>query len=270
MKIALGIEYDGSRYSGWQRQRHASSVQAAVETALSRVADTPVTVLCAGRTDAGVHATGQVVHFETRVERPQRAWVLGVNANLPPAISVRWSRTVSDDFHARFSALSRTYRYIICNRTARPGLWAGKLGFVPYRLDANAMHDAAQTLLGEHDFSAFRAAGCQAKHPRRELTRITVERQGEFITLDVTANAFLQHMVRNIVGTLLEIGRGDKSVSWLNVVLHGRQRAAAGVTAAPDGLYLTHVAYPPRYALPDGDPVDHAVFALPVIPSARG
>lgn len=250
MKVAFGVEYDGSRFSGWQRQPHARSVQACVEQALSRVADSPLKVYCAGRTDAGVHASGQVIHVETSAQRSARSWTLGANANLPSDVSVVWSRDVDDDFHARFSATARTYRYIICNRAARPGLWSKNVSFIYRPLDVDLMTRAARCLVGEHDFSSFRAAGCQARHAVRVVRWIDIRRSGDFIVLTIEANAFLQHMVRNIVGTLLPVGEGRSAPAWVAQVLAARDRDAAGVTATPHGLYLTAVEYPGRFGVP--------------------
>ncbi len=250
MRIALGLEYDGTAYAGWQRQENGRTVQAAVERALSKIANSPVLTQCAGRTDAGVHACAQVVHFNCAAERPERAWVLGTNAALPRDISIRWARTVDDEFHARFSAEARAYRYVICNRATRPGLLTGKVTHIHTPLDAAAMDTAARCLLGERDFSSFRAAGCQARHAVREIQAIAVRRDGEFVILTITANAFLQHMVRNIVGTLLPVGQGSREPDWVAQVLEARDRTAAGVTAPPDGLYLVAVRYPERFRLP--------------------
>lgn len=250
MKVAFGVEYDGSRFSGWQRQRYARNVQTCIEEALSRVADSPLKVYCAGRTDAGVHASGQVIHIDTRVRRSARSWTLGANANLPADISVLWARDLDEDFHARFSATGRTYRYVICNRVARPGLWSKKVTFIPRPLDSERMSRAAECLIGEHDFSSFRAAGCQARHAIREVRRIDLRRAGEFVIVAIEANAFIQHMVRNIVGTLLPVGYGSRSLEWVEQVLGARDRTVAGATAPPDGLYLTAVAYPDHFGVP--------------------
>jgi tRNA pseudouridine38-40 synthase len=250
VRIALGIEYDGAGFVGWQRQDEGRTVQATVERALSRIADSPVVTHCAGRTDTGVHACAQVVHFNCAAGRPDRAWVLGTNSALPPDVSVCWVRKVADDFHARFSAEARTYRYVICNRKTRPGLLAGKVTHIYTPLDAAAMDEAARCLLGRQDFSSFRAAGCQARHAIREVQAVSVLREGEFVILTITANAFLQHMVRNIIGTLLPVGRGCREPCWVADVLDARDRAAAGVTAPPDGLYLEAVRYPERFNLP--------------------
>ncbi|RLK50202.1 tRNA pseudouridine38-40 synthase [Alkalispirillum mobile] len=249
-RLALGLEYDGSGFCGWQRQDHAPSVQEALEKALSRVADEPVTVTCAGRTDTGVHATEQVVHFETAAYRPEHAWVLGANSNLPGGVAVRWARPVDDTFHARFGATSRSYRYIWCCGRARPALLRGRVAWSKYPLDASLMAKAAGALLGEHDFSAFRAVACQAKHPVRTVRALTVQAAGPFIYLDITANAFLHHMVRNIAGTLSLIGRQERPVAWTAELLAGRDRTVAGATAPAEGLYLVGVEYPEVHGLP--------------------
>lgn len=251
MKIALGIEYDGSGFRGWQTQAEVRTVQDCVEVALSRVAAHPVKVFCAGRTDAGVHACTQVVHFETTAVRSLRAWTLGANANLPPEIGVLWARMVPDKFHARFSATARAYRYLIANRATRGALWARHVAWECRPLAVEPMARAAQFLLGEHDFSSFRAAGCQAHHPQRTIRRIEVARVQEFVTLEIQANAFLQHMVRNIVGALLEIGRGEREVVWMQELLLARDRRRGGVTAPPSGLYFLGVEYPAIFDLPD-------------------
>jgi len=250
MKIALGVEYDGSEFVGWQRQREGRTVQAELERALSQVADTEIKIFCAGRTDARVHACGQVAHFDTSAERPLKAWVLGSNSNLPRDVCVQWAQPMADSFHARFSAVARAYRYIICNRTTRPGLWARKMAFYYAPLDVSAMARGAQYLVGKHDFSAFRGAGCQASHPNRHVFGIDVRRHDDFVTLTIEANAFLLHMVRNIVGTLIPVGRGEKPPSWVGHVLNERDRAAAGMTAPPEGLYLESVQYPTQFNVP--------------------
>ncbi|WP_297527081.1 tRNA pseudouridine(38-40) synthase TruA [Thiohalobacter sp.] len=249
-RIALGIEYDGSAFNGWQSQPHAPSVQDAVEAALSRVADHRVRVVCAGRTDTGVHATAQVVHFDTHAVRERHAWVLGGNANLPDTVSILWAREVADDFHARFSARTRSYRYVILRRAARPALLARRVSWVHKALDVAPMQAAARHLLGEHDFSAFRALACQAKHPVRTIHRLELSEAGPFIHLDIEANAFLHHMVRNIAGTLMAVGSGERSPDWVAEVLAARDRALAGITAPPDGLYLVGVRYPQAFGLP--------------------
>ena len=210
MRYALGIEYDGSGFLGWQRHSGGPTVQAAVEAALSFVADAAIEVVCAGRTDAGVHAACQVVHFDSDAVRTPRAWLMGGNTRLPGAVRLLWCRPVADDFHARYGARSRSYRYTLLNRAIAPAMHRHFLSWERLPLDAGRMHRAAQALLGEHDFSAFRTAACQAKHPRREMQAIAVQRSGEAIHFELQANAFLHHMVRNIVGTLLVIGRGEQ------------------------------------------------------------
>lgn len=253
-RIALGIEYDGSGFSGWQRQAHCTGVQEVLERALSRVADHTVETVCAGRTDAGVHATAQVVHFDTSAERSPRAWTLGTNCHLPPEVCVTWAQPVVDDFHARYSATARSYRYIIQNRDVRPGLLRGRVAWDHWPLDAEGMAAAARCLIGEHDFSSFRAQGCQARHPRREILAIDVQRHGEFIHLDVTANAFLHHMVRNLMGCLLAVGTGTRAPQWVGAVLAGRDRSMAAPTFAPDGLYFLGPRYDAALNLPDRTP----------------
>ena len=256
MRLALGIEYDGGGFLGWQRlSPHGSgpddgSLQAAVEHALSRVADAPVQVTCAGRTDAGVHARCQVVHFDSDARRDPRGWILGTTANLPAALAVRWCVPVDAGFNARFSAMARQYRYRILNRSARAGLERQYLGWERVPLDAEAMHHAAQALLGERDFSSFRSAQCQATHARRELQRIAAWREGEHVLVEVQANAFLHHMVRNIVGALLCVGRGEREPGWIAELLALRDRTRASVTAPAAGLCFLGPLYPPRWGLP--------------------
>lgn len=250
MRVALGIEYDGTDFFGWQRLAHGPSVQAEVESALSFVADHPIEVTCAGRTDAGVHARCQVVHFDTRAERDPRAWVLGATTRLPRAIAVLWAQAMPEDFHARFSARARRYRYAILNRAIRPALDARFLSWERVPLDAEAMHAAAQVLLGEQDFSSFRAVSCQARHARRNVTAISVRRDGERVIVEIEANAFLHHMVRNIVGSLLEVGRGERPIDWIAELLAARDREIAGVTATPQGLTFLGPRYPPEWRLP--------------------
>lgn len=251
MRVALGIEYDGSRFSGWQRQSHRPSVQVALEEALSRVADHPVTVTCAGRTDAGVHATHQVIHFDTTAPRPSRAWVQGVNSNLPSDIRVTWVRAVPQVFHARFAATARSYRYVILSRAVPPALHHRRVAWTYRSLQLSAMRAAAQYLLGEHDFSSYRALACQARHPVRTVHRLDITRCGEYFYVDVTANAFLHHMVRNIAGVLLSIGSGARPPRWSWEILQARDRTAGGVTAPPGGLYLVAVRYPTQFAIPE-------------------
>lgn len=251
-RIALGIEYNGAAFYGWQRQLSPvlPTIQATLEKALARVAAHEVTLSCAGRTDAGVHAAGQVVHFDAQVDRGAKAWVMGTNTHLPAEIRVQWAMPVADDFHARHSARSRRYRYILYDEPVKPTVLVGQLTHVRNRLDVEAMHVAAQALVGEHDFSAFRAAGCQANGPVREIRFITVSRQRRFIVVEVEANAFLQHMVRNIVGTLLVVGGGRASPEWVAEVLRSGDRKRGGDTARPDGLYLVGVGYEDDVGIP--------------------
>lgn len=249
-KIALGIEYNGSAYSGWQSQDNAVTVQHWVEQALSFVAAHTVELVCAGRTDAGVHALEQVVHFETTALRDDRAWVLGSNTRLPRDIRILWATPVQEDFHARFSAVSRRYRYLIQNSSVPGAVFSTHATPQYHPLDAEKMHEAAQYLLGEHDFSSFRAAGCQAKSPHRKVTQISVQRHGEMVVLDIVANAFLHHMVRNIIGSLMLVGKHEQPPSWIKTVLQQRDRTLAGPTAPACGLYLLQAQYPPQFNLP--------------------
>ncbi|MFM2483705.1 tRNA pseudouridine(38-40) synthase TruA [Celerinatantimonas yamalensis] len=250
MRIALGIEYDGSQYYGWQRQREVISVQQCVEQALSKIADQPVEVFCAGRTDAGVHATGQVIHFSVACERKMAAWTLGMNANLPKDIAVRWATSVEDDFHARFSATARRYRYIIYNAPYRGAILGSGVSQYHIPLDEKLMHQAGQLLLGEHDFTSFRAAQCQSRSPFRHVQHLQVTRQGDYVVIDIKANAFLHHMVRNIAGSLIEVGQGDCSVEWIAQLLALKDRSKAAATAKASGLYLVAVDYPSHYGIP--------------------
>ncbi|OAE09318.1 tRNA pseudouridine(38-40) synthase TruA [Pantoea sp. OXWO6B1] len=249
-KLALGIEYDGSRYYGWQRQQEVRSVQEKLERALSKVADHTVSVFCAGRTDAGVHGTGQVVHFETVAPRADAAWTLGVNANLPDDIAVRWVKAVPDDFHARFSATARRYRYLIYNQRLRPAILGNGVTHFYYPLDVEKMQRAGQCLLGENDFTSFRAVQCQSRTPWRNVMHLNVTRQGPYVIVDIKANAFVHHMVRNIVGSLMEIGCGNQSESWMAELLAAKDRTLAAATAKAEGLYLVAVDYPAHFALP--------------------
>ncbi|MAQ25761.1 MAG: tRNA pseudouridine(38-40) synthase TruA [Pseudomonadales bacterium] len=252
MRVALGVEYDGSHYCGWQRQKHdPDSVQEHLERALAKVADHPTQVICAGRTDTGVHGVGQVVHFDTRSHRPEKGWVFGSNRNLPDSISVRWAKPVADDFHARFSALSRAYRYVIYNHPVRPALGMQHLTWNYRPLDVALMQQAADVLVGEHDFSSFQAQGCQAKSPVRTIHHIKLRRHGHLIVMDIQANAFLQHMVRNIAGVLMAIGCGKEPLQWVNQVLDHRNRALGGVTAPPFGLFFMRVGYPEEFGIPE-------------------
>jgi tRNA pseudouridine38-40 synthase len=249
-RIALGLEYDGSAFAGWQSQAHARGVQAAVEAALSQVADHPVEVVAAGRTDAGVHAAMQVVHFDTTAVRSERGWVLGATTNLPAQVSALWAREVPQAFHARYSAMARRYRYLILNRTSRPALAAARVCWVRDPLDESLMQQAAWHLIGEHDFSSFRAAECQSRTPMRHVYEITVERSGALVMLTVRANAFLHHMVRNIAGVLIAVGTHKRAPGWVADVLAARDRTKAGITADASGLYLAGIQYAAALQLP--------------------
>ncbi|PPD21896.1 MAG: tRNA pseudouridine(38-40) synthase TruA [Methylobacter sp.] len=248
-RIVLGIEYHGGRFCGWQWQPGLRSVQSVLELALAKIADEPVNVICAGRTDAGVHASEQVVHFDTLAERAMHAWVLGGNSQLPDDVRILWAKPAVEDFHARYSAIARWYRYLIFNRPVSSALLHRQATWCYLHLDHEAMNQAAQSLVGNHDFSSFRAQGCQSKSPWRVLHFIEVQRQGEQVIIDVAANAFLHHMVRNIVGALLEIGQGKQPIGWTGELLAVKNRGLAGITAAPDGLYLAGVCYPEKYGL---------------------
>ena len=251
-KIAMVVEYCGRNYHGWQVQKKpiVATVQALVEKAVSQVANHKVGVLCSGRTDARVHGTAQVVHFESSSQRSQRSWVCGVNANLPDDIVVRWAGAVSDDFHARFSATARTYRYVIANTAVRSANFSGGVTWFDQPLDETLMHTAAQYLVGEHDFSAFRGSACQAGTPHRCIEYIEIQRVGELLVIEIKANAFLLHMVRNIVGSLLEVGETKKPTSWIGEILEGKDRQLAGVTAKPDGLYFVRAHYDKKWGVP--------------------
>jgi tRNA pseudouridine38-40 synthase len=249
-RIAVGVQYDGSAYAGWQSQPGTTTIQQAVERALSVVAAEPVSLTCAGRTDAGVHAWGQVAHFDTGAARCARSWVLGANSELPPDLSLSWAMPVPAHFHARYSAEARTYQYLILNRGVRSGLLAKRATWIHRPLDAAAMAQAAVTLAGEHDFSAFRSSQCQARSPIRRMERIGVERRGDFVIIEATANAFLHHMVRNIAGLLITIGKGEEPPQWAQAVLTGRDRREGGATAPAAGLYLLAVRYPKAFGLP--------------------
>jgi tRNA pseudouridine38-40 synthase len=254
MRYAIGLEYDGSEFLGWQIQRQEPTVQGCVEQALSRVAAHEVRVVCCGRTDTGVHALGQVAHFDSGAERTERDWLLGANSNLPPGVSILWVRAVGASFHARFSAFARSYRYLVLNRWVRPALQARRVSWCRQPLDAARMHDAAQVLRGEHDFSSFRAGACQARHAVREIQEISVSRADDVVALEVTANGFLYHMVRNIAGCLLRVGLGEADEAWLKEVLDARDRRLAAPTAQPEGLYFVRARYPAEYQLPDPAP----------------
>ncbi|WP_016957321.1 tRNA pseudouridine(38-40) synthase TruA [Catenovulum agarivorans] len=251
MKIALGIEYNGAAYSGWQRQNHVVTVQQTLEEALSSVADSEIVVTCAGRTDAGVHATGQIVHFETEVPRKLSAWTLGANVKMANDVSVKWATQVPADFDARYSATARRYRYIILNQRLRSAILPEGTTLVYEPLDAEKMHQAAQALVGEKDFTSFRASHCQSNTPYRNVHAVSVSRFGQYIVIDIQANAFLHHMVRNIAGSLIEIGKGVQPVSWIEDLLHIKDRTLAAATAKPNGLYLVKVFYPEQFGIPE-------------------
>jgi tRNA pseudouridine38-40 synthase len=250
-RIALGIEYDGSAFNGWQIQSgNARSVQHCIEQALSQVADHEIETICAGRTDSAVHACCQVVHFDPSVTRPMHGWVMGGNSNLPEDVNILWAKAVPDDFHARYSARSRIYRYYILNRQHRSALFRNRATWVNSPLDEVAMHTASQALIGEHDFSAFRASGCQARTAMRCISALQVTRHSDFIVIEIAANAFLHHMVRNIAGVLLRIGQGEAAVEWAGQVLASRDRREGGMTAPAQGLYLYRVDYAPDLEIP--------------------
>lgn len=250
MRVALGVEYDGRRYYGWQSQPGGNTIQDRLEAALSEIACSRVQVVCAGRTDSGVHALEQVVHFDTHAERFDDAWVRGTNAHLPHDIAVRWARRVSGDFHARFAAQGRRYRYIMLNRRERPGLENGRVGWCHVPLDVEAMGGAAKMLLGEHDFSAFRSVECQAKSAVKLMRLCTIRRDGDKVVFDFSANAFLHHMVRNLVGSLIYVGMRRKPVAWIAELLEGKDRSRAAPTCMPDGLYFLGAEYDPAWNLP--------------------
>lgn len=250
MRIALGIEYNGTHYFGWQRQREVNSVQGELERALANVANEPIETFCAGRTDAGVNATGQVVHFDTNAKRDMRGWIMGVNSHLPNDIAVRWAQQVDDSFHARFSATARRYRYIIYNRKFRPAILGTGLSHYHQDIDVDLMRQAAPQLLGEQDFTSFRAIQCQSNSPFRNVTHLDIQRFGDYIVLDIKANAFLHHMVRNITGSLLEVGMGRQSPQWIQQLLDAKDRTLAAATAKAEGLYLVGVDYPAEFNIP--------------------
>ncbi len=250
MRVALAVEYDGHAYCGWQRQPHSVSVQATVEAALSRIANEPITVHCSGRTDTGVHAAAQIVHFDTSAIRELTAWTFGVNSVLARDVSVHWAQVMPEDFHARFSADSRSYRYTILNRATRPGLDAKRLSWQCDPLDVQRMQAAANSLLGEHDFSSFRSAQCQANHPIRMLHELRVERVGDRVILEITANCFLHNMVRIVAGCLMAIGKGEQPIDWLERLLAAKDRTQAAMTAPPNGLCFLQAHYPSRFNVP--------------------
>ena len=250
MRIALGIEYDGSGFCGWQTQTAGCAVQDRLEAACSSIAGVAVNTICAGRTDSGVHALGQIVHFDCDVERPSSAWVRGVNALLPPSIAVTWAHPVSSEFHARFSARARVYQYVLLNDVVRPAADQGRVGWFHAPLDIGSMRAAAAQLVGEHDFTAFRAAECQAQSPVRTMHAIVVTSSGPYVIFEFSANAFLHHMVRNIVGSLVYVGKGKHPPQWIGEVLRGRDRARAAPTFDASGLYLLRVDYESHWGLP--------------------
>ncbi|MCW8833983.1 MAG: tRNA pseudouridine(38-40) synthase TruA [Colwellia sp.] len=250
MRYALGVEYDGKNYCGWQRQKSVVSVQQTLERALSKIADEPIEVICAGRTDTGVNATNQVVHFDTSKIRKDVAWTLGVNTHLPNDIAVTWVKSVSDEFHARFSATARRYRYVIYNNRLRSAILSHGISHFHYPLDEKLMHQGAQHLVGKHDFTSFRTVHCQSHSPVRSIYHCEITRQGEYIIVDIKANAFLHHMVRNIVGSLMRVGQSQESTCWIKEVLAVKNRCLAGITAPPEGLYFVEVDYPEHFALP--------------------
>ncbi len=254
MRFALGVEYDGSEFSGWESQPRRRTVQSTLETALACVADDAIDTVCAGRTDAGVHAIAQVVHFDSVVERAPHQWVMGANSNLPGDVSVRWANPVAETFHARYSAVCRYYRYVILNRRQRPALLRRRAAWERSPLQVAAMGAAGAHLLGEHDFSSFRAAGCQAKSAVRNVVDLQVHRRGDLVFIDIGANAFLQHMVRNVAGVLIEIGKGKREPAWVKELIQARDRTRAAATAPPQGLYLSRIDYPPEHGLPAVSP----------------
>jgi len=261
LRIALGIEYDGAGFHGWQSQPHGDTVQDTLERALAKIAGASLRLTCAGRTDAGVHALGQVAHFDSTVERPDNAWVRGTNAYLPETVAVRWAQPVEEGFHARFAARSRSYRYLLYNHAVRPALNHGHVGWCHRPLDADRMRQAAQSLLGEQDFSTFRSAECQAKSPRKILYQAEVARSGDLIVLDFRASAFLHHMVRNMVGALVMVGAGKQTPDWIAELLARRDRTLAAPTYAPAGLYFSGVEYAPHWQLPPaGNAIGSAIF----------
>ena len=253
-RLAMCVEYDGSAFHGWQVQKDTKTVQAALETALSKVADESIRVVTAGRTDTGVHATGQVVHFETTRLRSGYAWLRGTNTCLDRSVVAVWVNPVPLFFHARFSAVSRAYRYVVLNRKARPTFLKSRVTWDHRPLDIDRMRAACCYLLGRHDFNAYRAASCQAKQPIRVINELDIQRRGEWVWIDIDADGFLHHMVRNIVGVLSAIGAGEAEPEWAREVLNSRDRKLGGVTARPDGLYLRDVAYPVEFELPPSPP----------------
>jgi tRNA pseudouridine38-40 synthase len=250
-RLAVGIEYDGTRFAGWQHQPGLLTIQDCVQQALSAVADHPVAVTAAGRTDAGVHACAQVAHFDTHAVRPVRGWVLGANCHLPPDVAINWALEVDPSFHARHTALGRTYRYCMLRRATRPAILRDRVCWIRSPLDVAAMHDGAQALVGEHDFTSFRAAECQSTTAMRHMDSISVTSDGPFVVIEVSANAYLHHMVRNIAGALLMVGAGERAPAWIGEALAARDRTRAGVTAPASGLYLWQVRYPKSLQVPE-------------------
>ncbi|MDQ2184402.1 tRNA pseudouridine(38-40) synthase TruA [Alcaligenaceae bacterium A4P071] len=252
-RIALGLAYDGASWQGWQTQPHGLTVQDELERALAKFAGMPVPTVCAGRTDTGVHAAMQVVHLDTALTRREESWVRGVNTFLPPSVGIQWAREVPDDFHARFSARARRYTYVLWQGRIRPTLWAGKVGWCHQPLDIDMMRQAAGTLVGEHDFSSFRSSQCQAKHPVRTMHRVEIAAIGSFVVFTFEANAFLHHMIRNLMGALLQIGQGREKPDWLLALLAARDRTQGAATFSPDGLYLSGITYDSHFELGDLD-----------------
>jgi len=249
MRIVIALEYVGGGFCGWQSQPSGCGVQDALEAAVSAIAGEKVGVTAAGRTDTGVHAAFQVAHFDTTANRPLTAWVRGVNSHLPHGVAVLWAQQVDDSFHARFAAIERGYRYVLLNHPVRPGLESGRVGWHHRPLDEKAMNAAAAHLIGRHDFSAFRAAECQAKSPLKEMRLACIERRGDYLLCDFRADGFLHHMVRNLMGSLVQIGVGNQPPEWLAELLAGRDRTRAAPTFDAAGLYLTHIRYPSGFAL---------------------
>jgi tRNA pseudouridine38-40 synthase len=255
MRVALGVEYNGHDFYGWQSQPGLVTIQGTLEAALSAIANEPINVFCAGRTDAGVHATGQVIHFDTKAKRHLDAWIFGTNAQLPASMGIRWSRHVDYSFHARFKATSRRYRYIIYNHPVRPAILNTRTCWYYYPLDVERMKIAGSFLIGEQDFTSFRSSKCNSKSPMRNISDFVIQRQGDYVIFEIEANAFLHHMVRNIAGTLMKIGAGFREVDWMQEVLAAKSRRAAAETAAAGGLYMTTVRYPEPYLFPLSGPL---------------
>lgn len=262
MRLVLGVEYDGATFEGWQSQPGGNTVQDELQNALEKVAAEPVKVSCAGRTDAGVHALAQVVHFDTNADRTSQAWVRGVNSYLPSSVAVLWSRVISPDFHARFCAISRSYRYLILNTEVRPALASGRVGWCHRPLDVESMKVGARMLLGEHDFSAFRSSECQARSPVKTLYRANLRRNGDYLIFDFRGNAFLHHMVRNIVGALVYVGSGKHPPQWINELLLSCDRSKGAPTFAAGGLYLTRVDYEEKWRIPWAGRVTGSILGI--------